>query len=195
MNSVFGFILGLWVVAAPAVAGSVLVFEDNFDAEAGGASILNYNSFANWSVTLGTVDLLGPSHGLLAGTGSYVDLDGSTLDAGVMETTSTFLLAPGMYELSFSLAGNRRNSSTDSVDVSLGGLYGETFAIPGTQALTSYTRTINVGSATGATIKFDHAGGDNVGILLDNVRLVLVPTPAAAALVPMVALGLLRRRR
>jgi hypothetical protein len=62
-----------------------LLLNDNFDSENGGVGYAGgYTSFANWSVSSGTVDLAGfgswafiPNY-----AGVYVDLDGNNCQAG-----------------------------------------------------------------------------------------------------------------
>ena len=49
--SVFAFMAGS--------SQAAILLTDNFDGENGGVGSLNYNSFANWNVTGGTVDLIG----------------------------------------------------------------------------------------------------------------------------------------
>ena len=58
-------------------ASSAIIFQDNFDSEAGapGVSQLNYNGFANWTVSDGTVDVVsngGWGISCYGGTGSPV---------------------------------------------------------------------------------------------------------------------------
>ena len=94
-------------------ADASLLFSDNFDGE---AYELNA-TLDNWTVTGGTVDLIGSGtpfdFGALAGNGKYVDLDGSSFDAGIA-TSSSFLFANGTtYTLSFDLAGNQRGAGLD----------------------------------------------------------------------------------
>jgi hypothetical protein len=48
-------VLGLIALARPASA--VVIFSDNFNTENGCVGTLNYNNFANWTVSNGTVDL------------------------------------------------------------------------------------------------------------------------------------------
>jgi hypothetical protein len=52
----------------------------------------------------------------------------------------------------------------------------------------------NVASAQSASIVFNAPGGDNFGLLLDNVRLTLVPAPASAAMLGAFAAFASRRR-
>src|SRR5512134_1207510 len=94
----------------PRNSDAVPLFSDNFDSE---TLALNYNAFANWTVSDGTVDLIGnPAFfDLLPGNGRYVDLDGSTSNAGVMTSSALSLTGGVTYDLTFSLAGSQRGDS------------------------------------------------------------------------------------
>lgn len=96
--------LALTVLAAPAAYSAVITsFSDNFDSEASNGA-LNYTSFANFTVTAGSVDLI-PHNGnydFYPGNGLYVDLDGTTggqNPAGQITTNDVF--AAGTYSVSF----------------------------------------------------------------------------------------------
>src|SRR4051794_36223044 len=82
MRQVAGACVAAALVLGAPKAGAVVLLSDNFDAEPVPASpgwVANYNSFANFFVGSGTVDLLGPSNPFgLTGSGNFVDLDGST---------------------------------------------------------------------------------------------------------------------
>jgi hypothetical protein len=177
------------------VAGADVLLFDDFNAENAGVRQLNYTAFANWDITDGSVDLC-DAVDVMEGDGLYVDLDGSTDDAGRMESKTTFPLQPGSYELSFLLAGSQRGDF-NTVTVSLGDAYSETFALASSVPWTSVKRTIIVPTATDAKLVFDHAGGDTYGILLDNVA--FVPEPSTLVLLGVGALALTigwwRRRR
>src|SRR6185436_18149491 len=102
------------------------IFSDNFNGEHGGTGQLNFAGFTKWSVSNGAVDLIGngffdffPSNGL------YVDLDGTTLQAGLLSSTA-IALAPGTYTVQFALGGSHRGD-TNSVRVTLGSFINETF--------------------------------------------------------------------
>ena len=72
---------------------------------------LNYTGFANWDVTAGQVDLIGPGlFDFLPGNGLYVDLMGSTSTAyGTLKSKVTYALESGhTYRVSVQLAGNQR---------------------------------------------------------------------------------------
>ena len=165
------FITCLFVFGGPLNANASLLFSDTFNSENSGSGALNYNGLNFWTVSNGTVDLIGNGYfDFFPGNGMYLDLDGSTSDAALLTSTSAFNFTPGTYTLSFDLGGSTRGDN-NTVDVSLGGLYNETFTLASGFPLTNYQRTFNVGAATSANLSFDHHGGDNFGIILDNVAL------------------------
>lgn len=180
----------------PAAAATLL--EDNFDPENSGTPTLNYFGLANWDVTDGSVDLIGNgSFDFFPGNGLYLDLDGSTGNAGRVESKTTFSFNPGdIVELKFNLAGSQRGD-TNSVNVSLGSLFGEVFTLNSSDPFTTITRSFTVASATSAELVFDHFGGDNIGLLLDNVKLSVNPqtstpsVPEPASTLGILTLGVL----
>lgn len=151
-----------------------VLLEDDFNLENEGASKLNYTSFLNWDVIRGSVDLIGtpPYHDLVpAQYRIAVDLDGTTMHAGLLQSKATFSLSPGMYTLRFDLGGMPRDTPPNTVVVTLGDVYREQFTIGSFTPMVRYSRTIQVSSATTGKLAFDHRGGDNFGIVLDNVHL------------------------
>lgn len=197
------------LVLAPAAGPAIPVFEDDFDAEPGdgdgtsGGSGVGYTGFASWSVSDGTVDLVSdgdfsidcPSAG-----GKCVDLDGNTNDAGVLTSTS-LLLDPGTYTLSYTLAGVSTSFSTapamadNLVDVSLGGLYSDQHTVQWGDAPQVFGATFDVLSQTSVSLVFANQGGDNFGAMLDDVSLELIPEPRTAALLGLGLAGLGLRAR
>ncbi len=172
---------------------SVTLLNDTFNTENGGAGALNFSQFANWEVTRGTVDLIGvPSFfDYYPGNGLYVDLDGSTGQGGRMESRTTFTLNPGVYELRFDL-GNDPGFPGDvnTAVVSLGNSYSESFSREGyapgqgpppNVPLETVVRQITVTSPTTGKLVFDQAGGDNGGLVIDNVRLTQISAVDIAA--------------
>jgi hypothetical protein len=175
---------------------------DNFNSENGGAGQLNYNSFANFTVSNsvsqgGTVDLIGNGFfDFYPGNGLYVDLDGSGNGVpGLLETKQTF--ATGTYNLSFDLAGSARGVD-DHVDVNFGP-FSQTYFLPSTQGYTLFTATVTL--TTPSVLSFQNVEPGNIGAILDNVSVVsaAVPEPNTLAIVCVGALGALgyswRRRR
>jgi hypothetical protein len=174
-------------------AATVTSLNDNFNSE--GAS-LNYNSFANWNVTAGSVDVVNGSSnpwGIVC-AGGCVDTDGTTSAAGTLQTKDSF--APGAYTLSFDISGNQRGGVADSLLVNFG-TYSETFLKNASDPFEHITRNVTL-SAIAALI-FSGQGGDNVGILLDNVAVRTLQNPLPGALflfaTGLGALGLLGWRR
>ena len=171
-------VAGLLMLGVTGIAQATTIFSDNFNAENGGTGILNYNGFTNWIASDGTVDLIGNGYfDFLPGNGLYVDMDGSTGNAGIL--THNFTLAAGTYTLSYDLAGNHRNSASETVgvNVGLGTLLNTTHSLTQNSPFTTFTDTFTVNSSTLAGLSFIGFGGDNIGMLLDNIKLEQVSTP------------------
>lgn len=167
-------------------AHAIVLLTDNFDTENAGTGTVNYVSFAHWTVTDGSVDLLGPGLvDFLPGQGIYVDLDGTTSNGARLESQSAFSFDPGSdITLSFALAGPcltgltecgtfpGLNQGPNTVTVSLGGLYVESFTRNFDDPLEQIVRTFSASAAVmDERLVFDHNGGDNIGLILDDVEL------------------------
>lgn len=187
------------LLANSASLGQVVFFDD-FNAENGGVGAVNYGGFAQWSVSDGTVDLIGNGFfDSYLGNGLYVDLDGSSGNAGVL-TSTLIALVPGTYTLEFDL-GTISGFAANTMTVSLGSEYSEAFQEADAGQPPTFnliTRNIQVMSAGSLPLVFDHQGGDDFGLVIDNVRLTLVPEPTSTALLlsgAVVALAYAVRRR
>ena len=195
---VYSLILCASLLAVP--SNGAPTFYDSFDGENAGVAKINYVGFTNWTVSDGTVDLIGNAYyDLQPGNGLYVDLDGSTKDAGKI-TSVPIGLVQGTYELSFELAGNLRGydaPDTATVQVDMGMLLNKVYSLPKDTTFTVFTETLMVSGPTTVTLSFEGSGGDDVGMLLDDVKLAVVPAPGALMLggIGVGFLGWLRRRR
>lgn len=188
-------------------ASAAVVFSTPFDAENGGNSALNYTGWSGWTVSNGSVDLVRSGNfGITCrgGSGSCVDLDGSTGDAGQFTTAYFNFNAGDLVRGDWYLSGNQRNGSAESnlfqsfdldaattlanliVDLGAGGVQniGTVSGVTGV----SWSPGIAAGStflhygfeftATAAgslRLNFHQSGGDNVGAILDDVTLSITP--------------------
>lgn len=175
------------IVSAPRDPGTVLL-QDDFDGENRGIATLMYHRFRNWEVVGGTVDLVGARSDwdFLPGNGLYVDLDGDRPDGvhfepGALVSRRAFELAPGDYVLAYRLAGSHRGDR-NTTTVTLGGLFREEITLESGEPFRLYRRVIHVRRATAAQLRFENAGADGFGLLLDNVKLVRAETATGTVL-------------
>jgi len=182
------------VLAFGGALQAAVVFQDDFNSENGGAGITNYAGFANWSVSSGTVDLIGNGYyDFYPGNGLYVDLDGSSNQAGTL-ATSVASFSAGTYTLKFNLAGNARGGS-DTVNVALGD-WSTTFTNLPYNAPFSPAYSFTFTTTTAGSLSFHNIGGDNVGAILDNVELsTAVPEPSILFLLGSGLMGFAAIRR
>jgi hypothetical protein len=183
---------GLLVSGAAAQAATI--FADDFESTATGSN----RTPAGWTVTDGTVDTVGPGYfaTLCRGTGTCIDLDGSTGNAGVL--SMSFSLLDGVeYTAWYDLAGSNRVSIDNIVDVSFG-TSTATHTMASDDAYTNWSLGFNPAASGNYLLSFANRGGDNVGAILDNVAVSAVPEPSTTALAMVGLLGLAgmaRRRR
>jgi hypothetical protein len=194
--------LGAFLFASSASA-AIKTLVDGFEGEGVSDTELDYNSFTNWDVTEGTVDLKKTgTYGITCNTGSYcVDLDGSTRDAGIFTSKEEFQARS--YEVSFAYSGNQRGSSINGSDNSSDYFTVEFMNSTGVifSQDVAYTEDWSVFSAKIALsevgkLSFSVTGGDNQGVVLDDVSVVsAVPVPAAAFLFAPALVGFMALRR
>jgi hypothetical protein len=195
-------LLGTMAFAAQAQAATLL-FDDNFDTN----TIAVPGTPAGWNVFQGTVDRIGfngyAAHDFLPGNGVYIDMDGTSTPyaEGGIHTNQTFNFQPGYtYTLSYDLAGSQRGDGSNSVDAYIpGALVATTHTLANMAGFTTFTDTFTVAAPVMAQIFFRAVTGvsDNIGLLLDNVKLTAVPLPAAVWLMlsGIAGLGAFARRR
>lgn len=184
------------LLGSSTVNAANVVFFDNFDAD---HTTNNASSFVQgWQVSNGSVDLDGTGfvHDELPGHGHYVDLDGSTLQAGILSNSIT--LSAGLtYTMSFAIAGNQRNWGNDTLDVTFGSS-SQTYVIGAADPLTTKALTFSPTSSGVYNFSFHNRGGDNRGAFLDQVSITAVPEPSTYSMLLtglFVAGAMLRRQR
>jgi hypothetical protein len=209
---------GLAVASVSASAASAgVVLTDNFDAENGGASALNYTGFAKWTVQTGQrVDLVHNGDFGTTGSGSYVDLDGSP-GPGQIFSKQVFTYAAGdLITIDFDMSGSQRSTALDfwytglfdlnpagngatnrvvSVDgvpldlPNLSGVQSLTTAVGffGTTPFSPVEVSFNVTHAGSGVFFFGSTSADGVGPLLDNVSISIDGVPEPASWGLMIA--------
>ncbi len=189
--------LGAAMLAFGSAAQAVPIFADTFDSNALGLNKVP----TGWSVSDGSVDIIGKnfsgtSFDLLPGHGAYIDLDGSTGNAGLLFTTLN--LTGGMqYTATFDLAGSQRGSPLETGTVSFGSSL-LNYSLAPTTGFSAYTMSFTPATTGQYLLSFQNAGGDNIGALLDNVAVTaVVPEPGTYALLGagLLAIGFVSRRR
>lgn len=188
-------------------ASAAVVFFDDFDAENGGNTVLNYNSFANFSV-IGGVDLVATPNGFgIACADSCVDLDGTTGPGRLTSLASYAFNTGDMVRLTFDLSGNQRSGTFDQFGAgfnfdsaaqltNVGFNYNGTDTIlfptltnssifrSGTSVGTEpfSTRSVFFTAAESGSFTFSLGSNSsyNIGPVLDNVSLQIAPAPEPA---------------
>lgn len=176
------------IAAAPCFAQASIIFSDNFNGNPYGLSTVP----DGWTVTDGTVDVVGPiSWATLCngGTGNVcIDLDGSTQNAGIL--SKSFNLTAGVnYTATFDMAGNQRGGS-DTVTIQFGTASLAFSPLLSTSPWTTYTLNFTPTSTASYSLTFNNAGGDNIGAVIDNVSITAVPEPETLAML-LAGLGLI----
>ena len=191
-------VLAAVLLSAAGAANAVTVFSDNFNADVNGLNTVSF--VGGWSVANGSVDTIGsppPFFDLIPGNGHYIDLDGTSNDAG--EFSKALLLTAGVtYTASFDLAGSHRNDS-NTVDVAFGTTL-NTYTLASADPLGTASLVFTPGATGLYSLSFANRGGDNIGALLDNVNVTMttaVPEPSTYALMlaGLAGVGAVARRR
>lgn len=197
-------LLAIATLFAANTASAQVLLSDNFNGLAGGNSSLNFTSFPNWTVLSGTVDVVKSgdySITCTGGSGSCIDLDGSTGQAGTIGTQTFFFGAGERFNLTFDMSGNQRGYANDSFIMRLvfggntqyananatgqlsfsgAGLFSPTFTyqlvnVPSNQPWSTSSFAFDFVNAGQVSVQFATTGGDNVGPMLDNVSITKTP--------------------
>lgn len=191
------FALAATGLFAQASAAPVPFFTEDFETGPA-SSALNAPTVGQFNVAQGTVDYIRTPNGFGitscgAGGSGCVDLAGSSNEAASRIATALLNFQPGSYVLTFDLSGNQRNTLTDSIRVLIPGLLGPIVeSRAGGDGFASLTYSFVVAVATSASIIFEGIDtADNIGVLLDNIRVTFdaspVPIPGA---IPLLMAGL-----
>lgn len=180
-----------------AAASASLIFSETFDAQATGLNITP----TGFTVQDGTVDVVGPGFFNVCGAnhGNCVDLDGSSNNAGVLIKT-LFLNGGTHYTATFELAGDQRGGS-ETGTVSFGDAL-LSYTLPSAEGFSSYALDFTPGKDGLYTLSFANDGGDNIGALLDNIkvnaqeaRTISEPAERLLVLASLGLLGVTARRK
>ena len=214
MRIISAFAVAAATLFISSAASATTLYSSNFDAENGGNSALNYTGFSGLAVTVGTVDIVkSGDYGIICagGSGSCVDLDGSTNQAGQITSGSYAFNTGDSVTFSFDLSGNQRIGGSDyfhagfvfgantlMTSYNLGGAWGpaNVFNNIATTAVTTYNAisgnsfanySINFVAGQAGTVAFLLGGGsgNNIGPVADNLNLSStggVPEPATWAM-------------
>ena len=155
------------------------IFFDAFLLDNNGQPAQNFNTFFLWDVTDGSVDLVGGNvPGAVDQTnGRFVELGGSTGDAGQFATRVPIPFLPGVkYRLSFDYKSSDGN--LNSAQVSVGS---QVFNVStDSTALLSFSRVLRFDAPVNERLVFQNLEDDDSGIGIDNVIVVEIPPTAAA---------------
>ncbi len=205
LSALFGSALLSAATSARAQTMSAGVFFDEFftdhlsmpgDNIPGNNTATPPTGFVNWSVTGGSVDLVGgviPA-GLQPNTGGrFVDLGGSTGQAGLFATNPGLNFLPGItYTLSFLYVstGTLLNAAAPTMEtarVTIGSLSFDVSTSSGT--FQPFSRDFSFATLTSAPLTFQDQGTDNAGLGIDRVMVMpAVPEPGSFALLGVGAL-------
>jgi choice-of-anchor C domain-containing protein len=172
------------LVASAAQAHVNVVSDGDFATPSGGATFTTFSagdSFGPWSVTSGSVDLIGGYWQSPTAGGGSLDLDGMA-PGGVSQSLA---IGAGTYGLSFFLSGNPDGSPTTKVvDVTIGGqthVFDYTVPAGNSHNTMNYVHEFLDFTVTGPTTLSFSSGDTNTpyGAVIGGVSVAAVPEPAS----------------
>jgi hypothetical protein len=157
---------------------------------------------AGWSISNGgSVDIIANgTYGITCRgmTGNCIDLDGTTGKSGKLLSPGFSLTGGQTYTAQFVLSGNDRIKQTDVVAVDFGTSVAS-FSVKENTGFLVDSVTFTPATTGTYFLSFLDNSSDNVGAILDNVKVFsgVVPLPAAAWLLlsGLAGMGLMARRR
>lgn len=192
------FVAGGLTLALASGAGALTVFSDDFETDSLGVNA----ALNNWTVTQGSIDVIGTNFFQWYGPGHYVDLNGSTFAAGRIDTAPLTLKLGARYSLEFDYGNNMNSNAREAIGFGIGGAYDEIVLDGQVSNMVHYVFQF-IARQSPANLFFADVGAtpnDNGGPILDNVRLEQltgVPLPATGLLLAGAVglIGLGRRMR
>lgn len=200
MRIISAFAVAAATLLLSSAAGATTLYSNNFDAENGGNTALNYTGFSGLTVTTGTVDIVkSGDYGIVCagGSGACVDLDGSTNQAGEITSGSYAFNTGDSVTFSFDLSGNQRIGGSDNfhaafvfgantlmTSYNLGGAWGPanvfnnistTFVSTSSSisgnSFANYSINFVAGQSGTVAFKLGGGSGNNIGPIADNLDL------------------------
>ena len=200
MNKVSAIV---FVAMMPCLIQAAPIYTDNFngDTPALGMAPGTVLPSGGWSISNGgSVDIVANGTFMItcAGmTGNCIDLDGTTHKSGDLVSPGLSLTGGDTYTVEFLLRGNERTPQTDVVTVDFGSS-SASFSVKEHTGFLLDSVTFTAPTTGIYNASFLDNSSDNVGAILDNVRVLeVVPLPAAAWLLlsGLAGMGLMGRRR
>jgi hypothetical protein len=169
-------------VATPSDAATLISEDFNAAGPAFGVS----TTIPSFTVTSGTVDVIGIGSGFdfYPGNGAYIDLSGNS--AGSISSSAFSLNAGDTVTLTFLYGANGENRSAD---ISFGSFFTSLTANQSFGAFQTFTTTFTVSSATSASLVFTGTTPGASGFVIDNVVLTSTAVPEPALLPALLTLG------